>query len=109
MGVVEKRVCPPDDDHVTDMSVKAAEDALANAAVDPADLDLVVYHGSEYKNHVVWSAAADVAHRLGADDAYAKETYALCAGYPITLRELDAHLEAGDIETALLVAASREE
>ena len=109
MGVAEKHVCPPDDDHVTDMSVRAARDAITDADLSPDDLDLVVYHGSEYKDHVVWSAAADIAHRLGATEAYAKETYALCAGYPITLRELDAHLESGGVETALLVGASREE
>ncbi|MFB6112223.1 MAG: 3-oxoacyl-ACP synthase [Halobacteriaceae archaeon] len=109
MGIVQKHVCPPDEDHVTDMSVTAAERALADAAVDPASIDLVCYHGSEYKDHIVWSAAADIAERLGATEAYAQETYALCAGAPIALRHVDAQLRAGDIETALLVGASREE
>jgi len=26
MGLAEKHVCPPDDDHVTDVSLKAAEE-----------------------------------------------------------------------------------
>jgi 3-oxoacyl-[acyl-carrier-protein] synthase-3 len=108
MGIREKRVCPPDDDHVTDMSVAAAEEALADAGVDPAALDLVCYHGSEYKDFVVWSAAANVAERLGADNAYATETHALCASTPIAIRETAAQLRTGDIETALHVTASRE-
>jgi 3-oxoacyl-[acyl-carrier-protein] synthase-3 len=109
MGVREKHVCPPDDDHATDMSVKAAEEALTDADVDPADLDLVLYHGSEYKDYVVWSAAANVAERLGADDAFATESYTLCAGAPLAIRQTRAQLQTGDVDTALLVSASREE
>ena len=109
MGVREKHVCPPDDDHASDMSVAAAEAALADADCDPAALDLVLYHGSEYKDHVVWSAAAHVAERLGADDAYAHESYALCAGAPIAVRHTAAQLRTGDVDRALLVGASREE
>ncbi|QUO49056.1 MULTISPECIES: 3-oxoacyl-ACP synthase [Halorubrum] len=109
MGVREKRVCPPDGDHATDMSVKAAEAALADADVDPTDLDVVVYHGSEYKDHVVWSAAAAITDRLGATNAYATESYTLCAGAPIALRQVTAQLETEPIDAALLVAASREE
>ncbi|UIP01338.1 3-oxoacyl-ACP synthase (plasmid) [Halobaculum sp. CBA1158] len=109
MGLREKRVCPPDDDHVSDMCVAAGREALADAGVDAADLDLVLYHGSEYKDHVVWSAAADVCERLGASDAYAHESYTLCAGAPVAIRHTAAQLRVGDIDTALLVTASREE
>jgi 3-oxoacyl-[acyl-carrier-protein] synthase-3 len=110
MGVGEKRVCPPDDDHVTDMCVAAAREALADAEADPGDLDLVLYHGSEYKDHVVWSAAAAVADRLGADAAYATESYTLCAGAPVALRQVKAQLASDPgLDRALLVSASREE
>ncbi|MFC7057276.1 3-oxoacyl-ACP synthase [Halovenus salina] len=109
MGLAEKRVCPPDEDHATDMCIEAANGALADAAVEPAEVDLVLYHGSEFKDHIVWSAAANIADRLGATDAYATESYTLCAGAPVALRQVRAQLVAGDIETALLVSASREE
>jgi len=109
MGVRKKHVCPKGDDHVTDMSVQAARTALDDAELRPADLDLVLYHGSEYKDYVVWSAAANIADRLGAENAFAHETYALCAGAPIALRQVAAQLRTGDVDTALLVGASREE
>jgi 3-oxoacyl-[acyl-carrier-protein] synthase-3 len=109
MGLVEKHVCPPDDDHATDMSVKAARGALDDADIDPAELDLVLYHGSEFKDYVVWSAAANVAERLGTENAYATESYTLCAGAPIALRQVRSQLLAGDIKSALLVTVSREE
>jgi 3-oxoacyl-[acyl-carrier-protein] synthase-3 len=109
MGVREKHVCPPDDDHVTDMCVTAGERALADADIDATDLDLVLFHGSEYKDHVVWSAAADICERLGAETAYAHESYTLCAGAPIAMRHTAAQLRIGDVDRALLVSASREE
>ncbi|WP_248517782.1 3-oxoacyl-ACP synthase [Salinarchaeum laminariae] len=109
MGLREKRVCPPDSEHVSDMCVQAGERAIADAGIDPASLDLVLFHGSEYKDHVVWSAAADVAERLDATEAYATESYSLCAGAPIALRQVRAQLLADDVDAALLVAASREE
>ena len=109
MGVVEKHVCPPDDDHVTDMAVRAGERALADAGLEAEALDLVLYHGSEYKDYVVWSAAADITERLGAENAYATESYTLCAGAPVALRRVRAQLRADSAQTALLVTASREE
>jgi 3-oxoacyl-[acyl-carrier-protein] synthase-3 len=109
MGLVEKRVCRPDDDHVTDMCVEAGQRALTDADVDASAVDLLCYHGSEYKDHIVWSAAANVAERLGAENAYATESYTLCAGAPVALRQTRAELRADSPETALLVTASREE
>jgi 3-oxoacyl-[acyl-carrier-protein] synthase-3 len=109
MGLVEKHVCPPDADHVTDMCVRAGERALADADVDASAVDLLLYHGSEYKDHIVWSAAANIAQRLDAENAYATESYTLCAGAPIALRQASAQLQADSPETALLVTASREE
>mgnify|MGYP006277900731 FL=1 len=108
MGIREKRVCRPHEDHVTDMCVSAAERALADADLDPPDLDLVLYHGSEYKDYVVWSAAANVAERVGAENAYATENHTLCASTPVAMRQTAAQLRTGDIETALHVTASRE-
>jgi 3-oxoacyl-[acyl-carrier-protein] synthase-3 len=109
MGLREKRVCPRDDDHATDMSAKAAREALDDADLDADTLDLVLYHGSEYKDHVVWSAAANVADRIGAEGAYATESYTLCAGAPVAIRQVAAQIRAGDVSRALLVSASREE
>jgi 3-oxoacyl-[acyl-carrier-protein] synthase-3 len=109
MGIQEKHVCPPDDDHVTDMGCRAARGALEMAGLEANELDLVCYHGSEYKDYIVWSAAADIAHRLGAEGALATEIYGLCAGAPITLRQAKALLVADELDSALLVAASREE
>jgi 3-oxoacyl-[acyl-carrier-protein] synthase-3 len=109
MGLVEKHVCRGDGDHPSDMCVAAAREALDDAGVSAESLDAVRYHGSEFKDYVVWSLAADVAERIDATDAYASESYALCAGTPVAMREAAAQIEADALERVLLVAASREE
>jgi 3-oxoacyl-[acyl-carrier-protein] synthase-3 len=109
MGVSRKHVCRGEGDHPSDMCVVAAREALADADCPADSLDAVRYHGSEYKDFVVWNLAAEVADRVGATEAYASESYALCAGAPIALREAAAQLEADALDRVLLVAASREE
>jgi 3-oxoacyl-[acyl-carrier-protein] synthase-3 len=110
MGLREKHVCRPDEDHPSEMCVAAAREALADAGVAADTLDMVRYHGSEYKDHVVWNAAAAVAEEIGAGGASATESYALCAGFPVALREAKALLATEPAtERVLLVAASREE
>lgn len=109
MGITQKHVCPADSEHITDMCVEAAREALEMAGRDPGTVDLVLYHGSEYKDYVVWSAAAHIAERLGADNAYATERHTLCASTPVAIRSSRAMLATGDIEVALHVTASREE
>ena len=109
MGMKEKRVCAPDEDHCTDMAIAAAEDAIADADIAPEALDMVLYHGSEYKDYVVWSAAANICERLGATNAFGTESYTLCAGCPIAMRKVRGMLDSGDLGAVLVVTASREE
>lgn len=97
------------DCHVSQMAAAAAATALADAQLAPDDIDLVVYCGSEFKDYIVWSAAAKIAHMLGCRRAQVFEVYALCAGTPVTLRIVrDLMLAEPDIGTALVVSASRE-
>lgn len=97
------------DCHVSDMAAAAGQAALEDAGIDPADVDLLVYCGSEWKDHIVWSAATNLTHRLGCSQAEAFEVYALCAGAPLTVRTVkDMMLAEPSIRSALIVAASRE-
>ena len=108
LGLRQKHVAGPDDQTST-MSVRAAQDALVRAGLAPTSLDLVLYHGSEYKDYFVWSAAVKIQRELGATNAYAFELYALCAGAPIALK-VAADMMRGDerLNHVLLVSASRE-
>ena len=108
LGVRQKHVAGPDD-HCAGMAAAAARQALERARLDAADVDLVVYHGSEHKEHVVWSAATHVQGLLGCTNAAAFELYALCAGTPIALKTARALMrDDRRLKNVMLVTASRE-
>ncbi|MGQ9909902.1 MAG: 3-oxoacyl-ACP synthase [Candidatus Flexifilum sp.] len=108
MGIRQRHIAGPEDT-ITAMATEAGRRALALAGVDPAQVRLVISHGSEHKDHLVWNAAARIQHNLGIAQAQAFEVYALCAGAPIALNTARGLMLADPtIEYALLVAASRE-
>ena len=61
------------DEHVSDLSVRAADALLQESDVDPASIDVVMYFGSMWKDYAVWQAAPWIAHRLGCVNAFAIE------------------------------------
>jgi 3-oxoacyl-[acyl-carrier-protein] synthase-3 len=98
-----------EDEHVSDLSVRAAEALLTEAAVDPEEIDVVMYYGSMWKDYAVWQAAPWIAHRIGASRAYAVEYDNVSAGTPVALRiARDMLLAEDDLRTMLVVAACRE-
>jgi len=108
MGVRQKHVAGPDD-HCAEMAARAGQQALKRAGLDANDLDLILYHGSEYKDYIVWSAATKVQQILGAERAGAFELYALCAGAPVALKTARALMRDDPrLHYVLLVTASRE-
>jgi 3-oxoacyl-[acyl-carrier-protein] synthase-3 len=97
------------DEHVTDLSVAAAERALADGDLDPEDVDVVVYFGSSWKEWPVWQAAPWITHRLGCANAWALELDYVSCGAPIALRVCRDLLAAEpDVRTVLAVGACRE-
>lgn len=108
MGIVQRHVAA-EDDSVTHMATLAAQKAIQQVGIDPQQIRLVISHGSEHKDHVVWNAAAKIMHNIGATQAYAFEMYALCAGAPIAMQTASALMQAdARLEYVLLAAGSRE-
>ena len=98
-----------EDEHVSDLSVRAAEALLAEAAVDPRTIDVVMYYGSMWKDYAVWQVAPLIAHRIGATGAYAVELDNVSSGTPVALRiARDMLLAEDEVRSILLVAACRE-
>jgi 3-oxoacyl-[acyl-carrier-protein] synthase III len=97
------------DEHVSDLSVAAGRALLAEAAVDPEEIDVVMYYGSMWKDYSVWQAAPWIAHRLGCSRAYAVEYDNVSCGTPVALRiARDMLVAEPELRTVLLVAACRE-
>jgi 3-oxoacyl-[acyl-carrier-protein] synthase-3 len=98
-----------EDEHVSDLSVNAAQSLVREHGIDPGDVDVVMYFGSMWKDYAVWQAAPWIAHRLGCDNAYAVEYDNVSCGTPAALRMAKDMLVAEpELRTLLLVGACRE-
>jgi 3-oxoacyl-[acyl-carrier-protein] synthase-3 len=97
------------DEHVSDLSVRAATALLEEQGLDPLDVDVVLYFGSMWREYPVWQAAPWIAHRLGCSRAYAVEYANVSCGTPVALRLARNFLRAEpELRNVLLVAACRE-
>ena len=107
-GLRGKHIAAPDE-HVSDLAVAAGERLLAEAGVDPADIDVVMYYGSTWKDWAVWQVSPHIAHRLGCRNAFALEFDNVSHGTPIALRVARDMLRAEpELRNVLMVAACRE-
>jgi 3-oxoacyl-[acyl-carrier-protein] synthase-3 len=108
LGLCRKHIAGPDD-HCAAMAAKAARQALERARLDPSQVDLILYHGSQYKEYVAWSAATRVQDLLGATQAAAFEMNGSCAGLAVALKAARAMMrDDHHLRHVLLVTASRE-
>ena len=97
------------DEHVSDMAVEVAGRLLEEQHLDPAEIDVVLYYGSMWKEYPVWQAAPWIAHRLGCTNAYALEYANVSCGTPVALRlARNFLLGEPELRNVLLVAACRE-
>jgi 3-oxoacyl-[acyl-carrier-protein] synthase-3 len=107
-GLRGKHIAAPDE-HVSDMSVEAASRLLGQHDVDPAEIDVVMYYGSLWRDYQVWQAAPWIAHRLGCVNAYGLEYANVSCGTPVALRLARNFLRAEpELRNVLMVAAARE-
>lgn len=108
MGIRQRHIAL-ESDTVTMMASHAAQSALAQANLSPDKINLVVSHGSEHKDHLVWNAAAKIQHNIGATNAYAFEVYALCAGAPIAMNMVKSMMMADESLNYVMIAAGSRE
>jgi 3-oxoacyl-[acyl-carrier-protein] synthase III len=97
------------DEHVSDLAVAAATRLLDESGFDPAELDVVMYYGSMWRDYAIWQVAPHIAYRIGATKAFALEFDNVSHGTPIALRVARDLLRAEDeLRNVLVVAACRE-
>jgi 3-oxoacyl-[acyl-carrier-protein] synthase III len=104
-GIVTRHAAAADET-VIDMSATAAEKALANAGVTADQLGCVIVATVTH----LWqtpSAAAILAHRLGANGAAAFDISAACAGFCHALALADDMVRAGTAEHVLIVGVEK--
>ena len=88
------------------MAVGAAREALERAGLQGSDLDAVIVSTVTFP-HATPSAAALVAHEIGATPAPAYDVSAACAGYCYGVAQADALVRSGTARHVLVVGVER--
>ncbi len=104
-GMKERRIAAPEEAS-SDMGAKAAEKALASAAIPPSEIDLVLVATST-PDHLMPSTAAIIQSSIGADRAAAFDILAACTGFLYGLSTAKAYVESGMYRNVLLVASEK--
>jgi 3-oxoacyl-[acyl-carrier-protein] synthase-3 len=102
-GIRSRRRAAPDE-RLQDLARHAAESALADAGIDPLELDLVLV-ATLSQDELTPNAAPQVAHAIGAHRAGAIDVGAACTGWLSAVSVASAHIEAGRADTVLVIGA----
>ncbi|WP_372670839.1 beta-ketoacyl-ACP synthase III [Amycolatopsis kentuckyensis] len=105
VGIVERRFAEKDE-LLTDMAVAAGTAALADAGVDPSEVDTVILPNCTMPT-LIPNAAAQVAARIGIPSPGAFDLNAACAGFCYGLGVASDLIRAGSAKKVLVIGAEK--
>ncbi len=108
VGIIERRLIGPGDDKqkVVDLGAEAGRRALADARVDPSEVDTVIVATCTMPNQIP-NAAATVAHLVGIEAPGAFDLNAACAGFCYALNTASDLIRGGSAGKVLVVGAEK--
>jgi 3-oxoacyl-[acyl-carrier-protein] synthase-3 len=101
---IRQRYLAADGEWTSDLALKAAENALENANIPAAEIDLVVLATST-PDRTFPATATKVQHRLGMVNGAAFDIQAVCSGFVYGLAVADNFIKSGQCKTVLLIGA----
>ncbi|MFS0768610.1 beta-ketoacyl-ACP synthase III [Brevundimonas sp. 2P06AA] len=93
-----------DDEPTSDLAVKAAERALADAGKTAADVDLIIV-ATTTPDQTFPATAAIVQRKLGAPVGIAFDVQAVCSGFVYAMSVADGFVARGQAKCALVIGA----
>jgi len=102
-GIKERHIAA-DDETTASLALAAAKAVLADAKLEPADIDLIVLATST-PNHTFPSTATEVQAALGITHGAAFDLQAVCSGFIFAIATADKFLTSGSHRRALVIGA----
>lgn len=103
---IERRHFAADDQPTSDMAIRAAKAALANAGLEASDIDAIIVATST-PDSTFPSVATMVQAGLDSTAGFAYDIQAVCAGFVFALANADAVLRSGQAKRALVIGAEK--
>lgn len=91
MGII-KKCRASKETQTSELALNAAREILND--IDPLSIDMIIWTGSEYKDHPVWSAGIYIQEQLKMYNAYAFDLAARCSSNVVGLKVAKAMMES---------------
>jgi len=101
---IERRHFAAPDETTSDLAIKAAKAALANAGMEADALDAIIVATST-ADLTFPSAATMVQHGIGNTTGYAFDVQAVCAGFVFALSNANALIASGQADRVMVIGA----
>jgi 3-oxoacyl-[acyl-carrier-protein] synthase-3 len=102
-GIKERRIADPKEDYPSNMSVKAAKMAIADAGIDKNDIDLILVSNT-MADHFFPNTSSVVQFKLGIDNnCPCMDLNAACTGWIYGLTVADMFIKLGTYKNILLI------
>jgi 3-oxoacyl-[acyl-carrier-protein] synthase III len=102
-GIAQRHIAA-DGEATSDLALAAAREALAAAAIAPADVDLIIV-ATTTPDMIFPSTACILQDKLGAHGGPAFDVQAVCSGFVYALAIADKMVASGAVRNALVVGA----
>lgn len=101
---IRQRHIAADGELTSDLATAAAREAMQDAGVTAADIDLIVI-GTTTPDDTFPATAVKVQANLGVRQGFAFDLQAVCSGFLYALATADKFIRSGDVKTALVIGA----
>jgi 3-oxoacyl-[acyl-carrier-protein] synthase-3 len=104
-GIKERRMCA-DGQNTADMAAEAGRKALAEAGLDPGDVDVLIL-STATPDHLLPATACETQALLGLENAAAFDISAACAGWLYGIALADGLLTSGLYQNVLVIGSEK--
>jgi len=105
-GIKERRILKDADKGTSYMAIKAAQDLIAKANIDPLEIDLIIM-ATATADMPVASTGVYVATEIGATNAFAYDLQAACSSFLYGMSTAAAYVQSGRYKKVLLIGADK--
>jgi len=105
-GIKERRILKEPNQGTSFMAIRAAQDLISKANIDPKEIDMVLV-ATATPDLPVASTAVYTATEIGAENAFAFDLQAACSSFLYGMSTAAAYIESGRYKKVLLIGADK--
>lgn len=105
-GIKERRILKDDTKGTSFLAIKAAQELITKANIDPLDIDMVIM-ATATPDMLVASTGVHVASEIGAKNAFAYDLQAACSSFLYGMSTAAAYIQSGRYKKVLLIGADK--